>query len=183
MTDPYVELKEEADVFPSMPAPIAGSSQLRMRAIEAAVASARAGVAFDILEAAGRYVDFALGKEVTERLDSRSFREQLKALMEAWVLSEQTDMEKLRHDVSEVFGEVEDSHWPKIEGKPVHGPGPPWPKGGAALSNPGPGSPFDSSGDSPFEGMAGMSLSGAPGSSSEGMTVQFGNGKSPKEGR
>jgi len=97
-------------------------SALRARCVQLAVETARAGLAFDVLASAERYLAWITTGEVPAAIadDQRPFKQRLIEMFEAELHSERLDMELMRKLASEAFGEVEDRHWPPQVPPMVH---------------------------------------------------------------
>lgn len=86
--------------------------ELRLECLAEANATAKLGLSHDVFQTADRYYRWVIGEEVQPSVPA-SFKMAVVDLIEAELREERSDIEKIRHDLAEAFGDVEDRHWPK----------------------------------------------------------------------
>jgi hypothetical protein len=103
-----VSAKELEDATPSN----YEARETRLRCLAEANATAKLGLSHDVYQTADKYYRWVTGEKI-EAVPELPFKTAVIALMEAEILGERTDIEKLREELAEAFGIVEDKHWPR----------------------------------------------------------------------
>ena len=85
----------------------------RLQCLAEAVASAKAGVRFDVLAAAQQFYKFAIGQPVEDATVGMTFHDRIEAVIAEFLRDERLDGRAIKHAIAECLERL-DNRWPTI---------------------------------------------------------------------